>query len=132
MCCFISTCWPALGNVFKSEVCFVESVNPFCLVSALNDEQVAALIGTARRWLRANVLEDAGDTHRHLSRPQRRTTHRSDPSESLWVYGRSGEPCRRCGAAIRRRLQGDEARVTSGARLASRCRMALMSMDKLN
>lgn len=101
-----------LGNVFKSEVCFVERVNPFCLVSALNDEQVAALIGTARRLIAANVLEEAGDKIVTYRGPQRRTTHRSDPRESLWVYGRSGDPCRRCGASVRRRLQGDEARVT--------------------
>ncbi len=43
---------------------------------------------------------------------QRRTTHASDPGESLWVYGRAGEPCRRCGEAIRRRIQGADARVT--------------------
>ena len=28
---------------------------------------------------------------------KRRTTHESDPGASLWVYGRKGEPCRRCG-----------------------------------
>jgi endonuclease-8 len=101
-----------VGNVFKSEVCFVESVNPFCLVSALNDEQVAALIRTSRRLVAANVLEDAPDKIVTYRGQQRRTTHHSDPRESLWVYGRSSEPCRRCGNAIRRRLQGPDARVT--------------------
>jgi hypothetical protein len=43
---------------------------------------------------------------------KRRTTHESDPGASLWVYGRNGEPCRRCGEAIRRRIQGMDARVT--------------------
>src|SRR5579859_7340394 len=32
-----------VGNVFKSEVCFVEGVNPFRLVAALSDQQVALL-----------------------------------------------------------------------------------------
>ena len=38
-----------VGNVFKSEVCFVERVNPFCKVSALNEAQISALIRTARK-----------------------------------------------------------------------------------
>jgi endonuclease VIII len=101
-----------VGNVFKSEICFVESVNPFCLVSALKDQQVAALIATTRRLVAANVLEDAGNTIVTYRGQQRRTTRNSSPQESLWVYGRSGEPCRRCGNAIRHRLQGPDARVT--------------------
>ena len=42
----------------------------------------------------------------------RRTTHAVRPQASLWVYGRTGEPCRRCGEPIRRRIQGPDARVT--------------------
>jgi endonuclease VIII len=101
-----------VGNVFKSEVCFVESVNPFCLVSALNDQKVAALITTSQRLVAANVLEDTGDTIVTYRGQQRRTTRSSSPQDSLWVYGRSGAPCRRCGATVRHRLQGPDARVT--------------------
>jgi endonuclease-8 len=101
-----------VGNVFKSEVCFVESINPFCLVSALRDEQVVALIRTSQRLVAANVVEDSADAIVTYRGQQRRTTHHSDPRESLWVYGHSGEPCRRCGNTVRRRLQGPDARVT--------------------
>jgi len=101
-----------VGNVFKSEICFVESINPFSLVSALNGEQIAALIRTSQRLVAANVLENSADAIVTYRGQQRRTTHRSDPSESLWVYGRSGQPCRRCNSAIRHRLQGPDARVT--------------------
>jgi len=73
---------------------------------------VAAIIASARKLLRANVLEDSGDLIVTYRGQQRRTTHNSDPTASLWVYGRHGEPCRRCGEAIRRRIQGDDARVT--------------------
>jgi len=101
-----------VGNVFKSEVCFVERVNPFCTVTALKDEQIQALIQTAQRLVAANVLEDSGNTIVTYRGQQRRTTHSTSPQDSLWVYGRSGEPCRLCGAAIRHRLQGPDARVT--------------------
>ncbi len=101
-----------VGNVFKSEVCFVERVNPFCLVSALSDEQIEALIKTSQRLVGANVLEDSGNVIVTYRGQQRRTTHSASPQDSLWVYGRSGEPCRRCGTAILHRLQGPDARVT--------------------
>jgi len=101
-----------VGNVFKSEICFVNWLNPFRAVASLTREEAAAAIATAKKLLRANVLEDSGDTIVTYRGQQRRTTHASDPSESLWVYGRQGEPCRRCGETIRRRIQGGDARVT--------------------
>lgn len=101
-----------VGNVFKSEVCFVEGVNPFCLVASLSDQQVGALIHSSKKLVAANILEDSGERIVTYRGQQRRSTHRSSPQESLWVYGRSGLPCRRCGDLIRRRIQGPDARVT--------------------
>ena len=101
-----------VGNVFKSEICFVTGINPFCKVSALRQDQLQASIAAAQRLVRANVLEDSGDTIVTYGGRRRRTTHESDPGASLWVYGRNGEPCRRCGEPIRRRIQGPDARVT--------------------
>jgi endonuclease-8 len=101
-----------VGNVFKSEICFVTATNPFCRVAELDSERVALLIATARMLVMANVLEDSGDTTVTYGGRQRRTTHQLDSGASLWVYGRQGEPCRRCGDRIRRRIQGPDARVT--------------------
>jgi endonuclease-8 len=91
-----------MGNVFKSEVCFASGVNPFRSVGSLTAEELKALVSNARQFMLNNV-RDTGF---------RRTTGRSDPSERLWVYGRRGEPCRRCGTAIESRKQGLDARVT--------------------
>lgn len=101
-----------VGNVFKSEICFVTGVHPYCKVSALSTEQAQALVAAAQRLVGANVLEDSGDTIVTYGGRKRRTTCAADPSENLWVYGRRGEPCRRCGTPVRRRLQGLDARVT--------------------
>jgi endonuclease-8 len=101
-----------VGNVFKSEICFVTATSPFCRVAALDVARIALLIAAARKLVKANVLEDSGDTTVTYGGRQRRTTHKSDPGASLWVYGRQGEPCRRCGDRIRRRIQGPDARVT--------------------
>jgi endonuclease-8 len=101
-----------VGNVFKSEICFVNGLNPFRTIASLTRIEAAAAIASAQKLLRANVLEDSGDMIVTYRGQQRRTTHASDPSQSLWVYGRQGEPCRRCGEPIRRRIQGADARVT--------------------
>jgi endonuclease-8 len=101
-----------VGNVFKSEICFVTGVNPFSTVASLEHEKLTAVIAAAQRLVAANVLEDSGDTIVTYGGRKRRTTHNADPGASLWVYGRAGEPCRCCGAEIRRRIQGPDARVT--------------------
>ena len=101
-----------VGNVFKSEICFVTSTSPFCKVVALDSEKVATLIAAARRLVKANVLEDSDDAIVTYGGRKRRTTHELDPGASLWVYGRYDEPCRKCGERIRRRIQGPDARVT--------------------
>ena len=101
-----------VGNVFKSEVCFVTGVNPFSKVNSLENEKLITLIAAAQKLVAANVLEDSGETIVTYGGRKRRTTHEADPGASLWVYGRGGEPCRRCGEAIRRRIQGPDARVT--------------------
>jgi endonuclease VIII len=101
-----------VGNVFKSEVCFVSGVSPFCKVADLRAEEIDVLIRTSQKLIAANVLEDSGDTIVTYRGQHRRTAHTSDPTASLWVYGRANDPCRRCGERIRRRIQGPDARVT--------------------
>jgi endonuclease VIII len=101
-----------VGNVFKSEICFVTGINPFCRVCALHREQIKAAVLTAQKLVGSNVLVDSGDTIVTFGGRHRRTTHETDPGASLWVYGRAGDPCRRCGERIRRRIQGPDARVT--------------------
>ena len=87
-----------IGNVFKSEILFAESVNPWTRVAGLPDDKLRALISTARRLLLDNATP---------GRPHRVTT-RGDPSAhgSVWVYGRANRPVPRCGTPIRVRRQG--------------------------
>ena len=100
-----------IGNVYKSEVLFAGRVSPFSAVDELARSDVERLVATAVRFLRANVSEHASpsiETYGGL----RRTTGRRDPGARLWVYGRAGRPCRRCGTPILRRKQGPHARAT--------------------
>jgi len=107
-----------IGNVFKSEVLFGARVNPFARVNQLTREQLVEIVSVATRFMRANVVSGSSRTNPSGSTGivtyagMRRTTGRADPSARLWVYGRAGQPCRRCGTPISRRKQGPFARST--------------------
>jgi endonuclease VIII len=93
-----------IGNVYRSEVCFVEHVHPFADVDSLDDSTLHRLVATARRLLAANVQGPFRTTVAlDEGVPGRRDGR-------LWVYGRTGRPCRRCGTIIRSRAAGPLAR----------------------
>jgi endonuclease-8 len=100
-----------VGNVFKSEICFACGVHPFRKVATLSAQEIDCLLATARRFLAANVADDAGDGIVTYT-GGRRTTGSSNPAGRLWVYHRAGEDCRRCGTTILTRKQGIGARST--------------------
>lgn len=88
-----------LGNVFKSEILFIERINPWTPIADLADPTLRAMVDTARRLLTENV--QGGQV--------RRVTTRGDASvrgADQYVYGRAGRPCRRCRTPIRTRRQG--------------------------
>jgi endonuclease-8 len=90
-----------IGNVYKSEVAFIERLDPWATVDRFGDDLLGAALRTARRLMQANTRGGA-----------RVTTGRQARGESLWVYGRAGRPCRRCGTLIRSARQGEHARLT--------------------
>jgi len=100
-----------IGNIFKSEICFACGINPFRTVSDLTDDDLRCLVSTARKFMLANVTESSGNKITTYV-PMRRTTGRANTTERLWVYKRTGEPCRHCGAAIVSRKQGFDARTS--------------------
>ncbi|MEO8260877.1 MAG: DNA-formamidopyrimidine glycosylase family protein [Acidobacteriota bacterium] len=98
-----------IGNVFKSEILFVAGIDPFTAASTLSDAALTQLIDEAQRLLGANVL----DRSQALSTATgRRTTRSLDPTATLWVYGRGGKPCRKCGGRILAKKTGLDARST--------------------
>jgi endonuclease VIII len=98
-----------IGNVLKSEILFVAGVNPFTPAASLGDETANRLLDVALALMKANVLDSARTLTPRIGR---RTTRSMNPHTTLWVYGRGGQPCRRCGAAIQSRKTGDDARIT--------------------
>ncbi|MDQ1410521.1 MAG: endonuclease [Acidobacteriaceae bacterium] len=100
-----------IGNVFKSEICFACGINPFRTVSDLTDDDLKCVVSKARKFMLANVTEASGDKITTYV-PMCRTTGRASVWERLWVYKRTGEPCRRCRGAIVSRKQGLDARTS--------------------
>jgi endonuclease-8 len=90
-----------IGNVVRNEALFMEGVNPWRRVAELDEDRLRRLVTGARRILAANA---------HGGR--RVTTGVDRPGASLWVYGRAGRPCRRCGTLIQAARQGTLARTT--------------------
>ena len=90
-----------IGNVYKSEVAFLERLDPWTPVRDFSDEELLSALTATRRLLRANTRGGA-----------RVTTGSGARGEGLWVYGRGGRPCRRCATPIQQRRQGELARLT--------------------
>jgi endonuclease-8 len=90
-----------IGNIYKSELCFLSGVTPWTPVAAVPD--LPRLVDRAHRLLVAN-----------RDRPLRITTGETRPGRTLWVYGRKRGQCLRCATPIRSADQGPagEERVT--------------------
>jgi endonuclease-8 len=91
-----------LGNVLRSETLFVCGLHPETPADQLSADGVNRLLEAAAKLLQRNARTNAG--------PARNTTGRRAPGQALWVYQRTGEPCRRCGTAIVSAARGLEAR----------------------
>jgi len=91
-----------IGNVLRSETLFLCGLHPERAVASIAAGELEAVAETAARLIQRNTRPDAS--------PTRNTTGRAAPGEALWVYGRTGRPCRRCGAAIRSAVPGPDGR----------------------
>lgn len=100
-----------IGNEYKSEVLFLARVSPLDPVGALESDVLREIIAIARTLLRENVVDPLG-ARTVVWRGPRRTTRRLNEAERRWVYGRSGKPCRHCGAAVQMKKMGIDARLT--------------------
>ena len=85
-----------IGNVYKSELCFIGGVHPRTPIGEVDN--LDRLVTLAHEMLLANK-----------DRVNRVTTGSTRRGQTTWVYGRRG-PCLRCGTPIKSDLQGPEGR----------------------
>jgi len=83
-----------LGNMWKAEACWGAQVDPWRPVREVADAEAVAVLAAIRPRMRAAAV----------SGPREHDGH--------GVYNRAGRPCRRCGARVRARGQGDDNRTT--------------------
>ncbi len=94
-----------IGNVVKSETLFMERTDPSARVADLDDATLDRLIATARRILVESSARTRGPERVTTVDPATRRPLAPGP---LWVYRRTGRPCRRCGTLIRSASQGTD------------------------
>ena len=83
-----------LGNIYKCEVCFLRGLHPWTPVGRVVDLSAAVVL--SKRLITANKTTGS-----------QITTGDARHGRQRWVYGRGGEPCRRCRAPIMRAQQGE-------------------------
>jgi formamidopyrimidine-DNA glycosylase len=94
-----------VGNIYANEALFRAGIKPQLAAGKLSRERCALLVKAIREVLRA-AIRKGGSSLRDFVQ--------SDGSpgyfqQEYFVYGRSGEPCRRCGTTIRQLRQGQRA-----------------------
>ncbi|MFJ9619304.1 Fpg/Nei family DNA glycosylase [Streptomyces noursei] len=89
-----------IGNVYKSELCFLLGASPWLPVGGLASPERAPAL--AKKLLEANKQRPARVTTPWGYRPRPfQGGGAARPDRRLWVYGRAGHPCLRCGTPIR-------------------------------
>ncbi len=95
-----------IGNIWKSESCYLAGVDPWREVHAVSDDEARTIVRRARPLMRRSAERGGRVVTVAPERPARRAENRT------WVYNRAGLPCRRCATIVRARGQGDDNRTT--------------------
>lgn len=94
-----------VGNIYASESLFVAAIHPRTRASRLSAQRSARLARAIKDTLRTAIRAGGSSLRDFVG---------SDGAQGCfqrraWVYDREGQDCRRCGAQIRRMVQGQRA-----------------------
>jgi formamidopyrimidine-DNA glycosylase len=87
-----------VGNIYADEALFLSGIRPETLCAALSVEQIQRLRTAIIQVLQTSI-ESGGTTFSNFLSVM---GVNGNYGGVAWVYGRTGEPCRVCGAAIQR------------------------------
>ncbi|MFJ9247395.1 Fpg/Nei family DNA glycosylase [Streptomyces sp. NPDC101776] len=116
-----------IGNIYKSELCFLLGATPWLPVGALPSDRATKLPAIAKLLLEANRDRPVRNTTSTVTTSSRNQARITDPGATathnaprarppaahtpdLFVYGRAPRPCLRCNTPIRTADQGDGSR----------------------
>ncbi len=87
-----------IGNIYADESCFIAKIDPRRHVDTLSDDELTRLYYAIRQALKAGI------THKGASLDE--VYKGGEFQYHFQAYGRTGEPCLNCGAAIQRVVLG--------------------------
>ena len=94
-----------VGNIYASEALFAAGIRPTLAASRISRPRAVRLHAAIRQVL-AQAVEQGGSTLRDFAGIDGHAGHFQLQAA---VYGRQGQPCRQCGAPVRRIVQGQRA-----------------------
>jgi formamidopyrimidine-DNA glycosylase len=97
------------GNIYACEALHLAGIDPRTRSNAISRPRAARLLAAVRQVLR-RAIEAGGSTLKDFSANGAAGHYQ----EEAQVYGRGGRPCRTCGLAVRRIVQGQRATYFCG------------------
>ena len=91
-----------VGNIYANEALFRAGIRPQLSANKLNKPRCARLVQTIRETLR-EAIRLGGSSLRDFVGSDGNPGYFQ---QYYWVYGRAGEPCRKCGTTIKQVKQG--------------------------
>ena len=96
-----------IGNEYANELCFLAGVAP---TRPVGEVDLPRIVDLGHRLIHANK-----------NRSIRSTTGDLRPKKTSWVYGRKGQPCRRCGTPLRKGQLGPTPLIQRDVYWCPRC-----------
>jgi len=94
-----------VGNIYANESLFRAGIHPRTKAGRLSIERCAKLVAEVKATLKA-AIRAGGSSLRDFVHSDGSTGY---AQQDYWVYGKTGEPCRKCGTPIRRVVMGQRA-----------------------
>lgn len=99
-----------VGNIYAAEALFMAGISPLRAAGRVSRARYGALADAVKQILRA-AIERGGTTLRDFLAPDGAPGYFE---QELSTYGRGGQPCQRCGAALRQGVVGQRTTVWCG------------------
>ena len=100
-----------VGNIYANEALFRAGIKPQLAAGRLSLPRCTRLVEEVRATL-TEAIEKGGSSLRDFVDATGQPGHFQ---QHYWVYGRNGEPCRKCGALIRKIRQGQRSSFYCGS-----------------
>jgi len=91
-----------VGNIYANEALFRAGIRPQLAAGRLSRERCAELTRTIKEVLRAAIKKGGSSLRDYVDSDGKQGYFQ----QHYFVYGRTGEPCRRCGTPIKQLRQG--------------------------